>query len=94
MLPGVYVETMGSVAGGLGLIGFVPQGWQTVRRGTAGDLNLGTLVIFAANTALWALYGMLMRGWALAVSDGLILLLIGILLAYKIRDRRRARTAT
>jgi len=87
----VWIEAMGAVAGALGMIGFVPQVWQTIRRGTAGDLNLAMLVIFAANTLLWTIYGVLKHAWALAGSDAIILVLIAVLLAYKTNDIAKAR---
>ncbi len=85
-----WTEILGAVAGGLGLIGFVPQVAQTVRRGTAGDLNLATLSLFAVNASLWIAYGVLKRAWALAGSDALILCFLGILIGYKIADGRRS----
>ncbi len=84
-----WTEILGAVAGALGLIGFMPQVAQTVRRGTAGDLNMAMLVLFAINAALWMAYGVLKQAWALAGSDALILCLLGVLLGYKIADRRR-----
>lgn len=86
------VEGMGVIAGALGMIGFVPQVAQTVRRRTAGDLNLHMLLIFVVNTTLWAAYGVLKRAWALAGSDAVVLMLLVILLAYKGRDLWLART--
>jgi MtN3 and saliva related transmembrane protein len=85
-MDAVLIEAIGVVAGALGMIGFVPQVIQTVRRQTAGDLVLHTLLIFAANTTLWTLYGVLKHAWALAGSDGIVLVLLAVLLAYKVRD--------
>ena len=92
--PNVVVEAMGAVAGFLGLVGFIPQVAQSLRRGTAGDLNVATLLIFALNTLLWSLYGIAKNAWALAASDAAILGLIGILLWLKLRDLSRARAAS
>jgi uncharacterized protein with PQ loop repeat len=89
VFAGDWIEAVGAVAGLLGLVGFVPQVVQTVRRGTAGDLNAATLVLFAVNTALWVLYGVAKQAWALAGSDGLILSFLGVLVGYKIADRMR-----
>jgi uncharacterized protein with PQ loop repeat len=82
----VLVEAMGALAGALGMVGYVPQVAQTIRRGTAGDLNLHMLLIFVANTTLWMIYGVLKRAWALAGSDAVVLVLLATLLAYKTRD--------
>jgi MtN3 and saliva related transmembrane protein len=89
----VLIEGMGAVAGALGMVGFLPQVAQTVRRGTTGDLNLHMLLIFALNTTLWALYGLLKQAWALAGSDAVVLALLIVLLGYKARDLRRAAEA-
>jgi MtN3 and saliva related transmembrane protein len=86
----VLVEVMGAVAGVLGMVGFVPQVAQTIRRKTAGDLNLHMLLIFVANTTLWMTYGVLKHAWALAGSDAVVLVLLVTLLAYKTRDLWRA----
>jgi MtN3 and saliva related transmembrane protein len=87
----VLVEAMGAVAGALGMVGYVPQVVQTIRRGTAGDLNLHMLLIFVVNTTLWAVYGVLKQAWALAGSDAVVLALLATLLAYKARDLWLAR---
>ena len=87
MFDSAHIEAVGAVAGVLGLVGFVPQVAQTVRRGTAGDLNLAMLVLFAINAALWIAYGVVKQAWALAGSDALILGFLAILIGYKIADR-------
>ena len=83
-------ESIGVIAGLLGLVGFVPQIVQTVRRGTAGDLNMAMLVLFAVNASLWIVYGVLKHAWALAGSDTLILGFLGILIGYKLADWTRS----
>ena len=87
----VLVEAMGTLAGALGMVGYVPQVAQTIRRRTAGDLNLHMLLIFVINTTLWAVYGVLKQAWALAGSDLVVLALLATLLAYKVRDLWLAR---
>jgi MtN3 and saliva related transmembrane protein len=87
-------EAMGSVAGALGMVGYVPQVIRAVWRGTAGDLSGWMLAIFAVNTTLWTVYGILKQAWALAGSDAIVLALLLVLLVYKLRDlRREARQA-
>lgn len=82
----LWIEAIGTVAGVLGMIGFAPQVFRTIRRGTAGDLTMSMLVIFVANTALWTIYGVLKQAWALAGSDAIVLVLLVVLLGYKARD--------
>lgn len=85
-MTNLMIEAIGGIAGALGMVGFIPQVIRTVRRGTAGDLSGWTLAIFAINTSLWTIYGMLKQAWALAGSDALVLALLAVLLTYKVRD--------
>lgn len=92
---------VGTVAGILTTTSFLPQVWHSFRSRSCRDLTYGMLIVMLSGTALWTLYGVMLRRWPIilpnAITCGLILSLIGMKAAYhpsaRIRDQKEDRGA-
>ena len=80
-------DLIGSAAGTLTTIAFIPQVLKAWRTQSVDDLSLGMLVAFTTGVALWVLYGFAMKALPLVVTNGATLFLALILLGMKIRSR-------
>lgn len=76
---------IGLAAGACTTLSFVPQVVKTVRSRDTRSLSLGMYLIFTAGVALWLAYGLAIGDFAIALANGVTLLLAGVVLAYKLR---------
>jgi MtN3 and saliva related transmembrane protein len=79
------VTLVGLVAAFCTTFAFLPQVIRTWRTRSTEDLSLGMLLVLVAGTALWLAYGLLLPDVPLVAANGLTLLLIGTILACKLR---------
>lgn len=84
---------IGYVAGTLTTASFLPQVFHSFRSRSCRDLSYAMLFVMGAGTALWAIYGVMLRRWPIilpnAITFGLISALIGMKASYHPRGRRR-----
>jgi MtN3 and saliva related transmembrane protein len=81
------VEWIGLISGALTTIAFVPQVMRTWRTRSAADLSLGMLVTFTTGVLGWLVYGLLSHQLPVILSNVVMLVLSGVLLALKVRFR-------
>jgi MtN3 and saliva related transmembrane protein len=81
-------ELIGFLAGTMTTVSFIPQLAKTWKTKSAGDLSMGTLVIFSAGVLLWLTYGLLLHSWPMIGANGLTLAETVFLMAMKRRDAR------
>jgi MtN3 and saliva related transmembrane protein len=78
-------ELIGYLAAIITTACYVPQALHVIRsRQTAGISLLAYSMLFAG-VGLWALYGVLIGDWPLILANGVSIVLIGTILAMKIR---------
>ena len=77
--------TIGSLAGFLTTIAFVPQVLRVWRSRSARDLSLHTFATFTAGVALWLAYGILRDEAPIIVWNAVTLALAGTILVMKLR---------
>lgn len=82
------VDLIGSIAGVLTTLAFVPQVARTWRTRSARDLSLAWLVVFIAGVALWLVYGLVLASWPLIMANGVTLALVLMLLWMKLATYR------
>lgn len=70
---------------------FVPQTVKTMRAGSADDLAWGYLVLFGIGISLWFLHGLRIGDVALALANGITLMMIGLIIWTKATGSRRER---
>ena len=85
-MPPQQVELIGFLAGTLTTLSFIPQVVKTWKTKSAGDLSLGTLIIFSAGVTLWLTYGLLLHSWPMICSNALTLAESAFLAVMKVRD--------
>ena len=78
-------EAIGTIAGLLTTIAFVPQVWRVWKTRSARDLSLPMYSIFTAGVALWLVYGILIGSLPVILTNGVTLVLAGAVLVLKLK---------
>lgn len=76
---------IGSVAGLLTTVAFIPQVWLIWKTRRTDGISLGMYSVFTAGVALWLGYGVLIGSWPVIVANSLTLTLALLILAMKLR---------
>jgi MtN3 and saliva related transmembrane protein len=79
------VNLLGSVAGVLTTLSFVPQVIKTWRTRKADDISLGMLLLFTLGVALWGVYGVIIGAAPVIVANGVTLVLAFVMVIMKLR---------
>jgi MtN3 and saliva related transmembrane protein len=80
------IDLLGSVAGLLTTISFVPQVVKTLRSRQTRDISLAMWVTFITGVTLWTVYGLLLGAWPIVAANVPTLALAGTILVVKIRN--------
>lgn len=80
-------DLLGSAAGTLTTVAFIPQVARAWRTKSVDDLSFWMLFAFTSGVALWALYGVVTKAIPLIVTNGITFVLAMALLVMKIRTR-------
>jgi MtN3 and saliva related transmembrane protein len=83
------IDALGSFAACLTTLAFLPQVFQTWRKGSAHELSLAWLITFFCGILAWLVYGVLLGAGPLIFSNAITLALVGALLMLKMRDLAR-----
>lgn len=76
---------IGSSAGLLCTISFLPQVIKVIRTKNTEDLSFATFSIFSMGVFLWLIYGILIGKIPIILANGITLILVIIILTLKIR---------
>jgi MtN3 and saliva related transmembrane protein len=87
----VPVELLGTVAGTLTTVSFLPQAIKTLRTRSAGDLSLAMFSSFFVGVLLWVAYGVLAGAWSIILSNVITACLAGFILNMKVTHMIRLR---
>jgi MtN3 and saliva related transmembrane protein len=79
------VNLLGSVAGVLTTLSFVPQVIKTWRTRKADDISLGMLLLFSLGVGLWGVYGVIIGATPVIVANGVTLVLAFVMVIMKLR---------
>lgn len=82
---------IGTLAGILTTIAFVPQVIKTWRTRSAQDISLFMFLLFSTGVLLWLIYGFVLGAMPIIIANGVTLALSLSILALKIHDMYRAR---
>jgi MtN3 and saliva related transmembrane protein len=80
-----WIDVLGSVAGMLTTIAFVPQVMQTWKTRSAKDLSLAMILTFWLGVFLWLIYGLFIQSMPVIVANGVTFLLQGCILWFKLK---------
>jgi MtN3 and saliva related transmembrane protein len=76
---------LGSVAGALTTIAFVPQLIQVVKTKSTKDISLLMFIIFTSGVTCWTIYGILIKEIPIIVANSIVFVLALVILGYKIK---------
>jgi MtN3 and saliva related transmembrane protein len=79
------VDWLGTLAGGLTTIAFIPQAVLTWRRKKAEGVSLGMYSLFTTGIALWLVYGFWLGAVPIIVANAITLVLALFILVMKVR---------
>lgn len=82
------VNTIGTLAGLLTTVAFVPQVVRTWKTGSAEDISLLTFLLFTSGVLLWLVYGVMLHALPVILANAVTLALSASILALKVRDLR------
>jgi len=85
-----WIDLLGSLAGSLTTLSFLPQVAKTWRSGSAKDISLGMFVLYCAGVILWLVYGVFLMAWPIILSNAMTLVLSGLILWFKIKETLRS----
>jgi MtN3 and saliva related transmembrane protein len=81
-------DVIGSAAGTLTTVAFIPQVVRAWKTGSVEDLSLWMLLAFTTGVGLWAVYGVVTDAMPLIITNGLTFVLAMTLLVLKLRGSR------
>jgi MtN3 and saliva related transmembrane protein len=81
-------DVIGSAAGTLTTVAFIPQVIRAWRTRSVQDLSLWMLLAFTTGVCLWTLYGVVTNAMPLIITNGITFVLALMLLGMKIRSPR------
>ena len=85
MLALSFVDTVGVTGAALTTLCWLPQALKVVREKDTRALSLPATAAFTIGIALWLVYGVAIGDWPLIGSNAVTLLLMGPILAMKVR---------
>ncbi len=80
-------DVVGSLAGLLTTVAFLPQVIKTWKSRSAADLSLIMFATLCLGVALWLVYGLMLGAWPVIIANAVTLLLAGTILALKLLRR-------
>jgi len=85
----IIKEAVGTLAGVLTTISFLPQVIKTYRSRSAKDLSLGMFSLFTLGVFLWTIYGLAIGSFPITAANSITLVLAASLLYAKFKFRCR-----
>jgi len=79
------MELIGSLAGLLTTISFLPQVIKTYKSRSAKDLSLGMFLMFTLGVLAWLIYGIGINKLPIIAANSVTLVLAGMILTAKLR---------
>lgn len=79
------IDSIGTLAGFLTTISFIPQVVKTWRSGSAEDISLFMFVLFSGGVLLWLVYGIAIESLPIILANSITLLLSTSILYMKLR---------
>lgn len=78
-------DLLGTIAGVLTTVAFVPQVWGVWKTRSTRDISLGMYLVFTIGVGFWLAYGLVLGAWPIVVANLVTLILTGTVLVLKLR---------
>jgi MtN3 and saliva related transmembrane protein len=85
MLFARLIDFIGASGAALTTLCWLPQALKVIREKETRALSLPATAAFTLGVALWLVYGLAIGNWPLIVANALTLVLMGVILAMKLR---------
>ena len=82
------VNILGTLAGTLTTVAFVPQVLKTWRSRSAKDISTGMFLIFTMGVLMWLIYGLYIHSWPIIIANAITLVLASSILMMKVYFHR------
>jgi MtN3 and saliva related transmembrane protein len=80
------METLiGSLAGIVSTVCWLPQTWRTWRTRQTKDLSLSTNLLVLFSVSLWLVYGIMIAAWPMVAANAIAILLVGSIIVAKLK---------
>lgn len=79
------VDILGTVAGAITTLTFLPQVIKTSREKSARDVSLMMFVIAVTNEVLWITYGALRNDWIIIGTNAVLMVMALLMIYFKFR---------
>jgi len=86
-----WLDLVGTLAGSLTTLAFIPQVLKTWRSRSAHDISLLMFLIFTIGVGCWLIYGIGLGSLPIIIANGVTLFLAGCILVMKLHYMRRER---
>ena len=81
----ILADLLGTIAGVLTTVAFVPQVWGVWKTRSTRDISLGMYLVFTTGVGFWLAYGLVLGAWPIIVANLVTLILTGTVLVLKLR---------
>lgn len=78
-------DWLGTVAGAITALTFLPQVIKTFKEKSAKDVSLAMFIIAAVNETMWIVYGFLKADWVIILTNTVVLCFSLIMIVLKFR---------
>ncbi len=78
-------DWLGTVAGAITALTFLPQVIKTFKEKSAKDISLAMFIIAAINETMWIVYGFLKADWVIILTNAVVLSFSLIMIVLKFR---------
>lgn len=79
------INVLGTAAGTLTTLAFIPQVIQTWRSKSAKDISYGMFALFSIGVFLWLIYGIALNAPPIIIANSVTLVLAVTILIFKVR---------
>jgi len=83
----IVINTVGTLAGLCGIVGFTPQIAKILREKDATSVSLKMYAVTTTGFVLWVAYGLLQKSWPITAANSAMLVLAATILLLKLRYR-------
>jgi MtN3 and saliva related transmembrane protein len=89
-LNGTEIEIIGLAAGFFTSVSGIPQLVHVVRRRSANDLSLTTLIMFWFGSLLWVIYGLLDKSLSVSIWNAVGFVIYCALIGFKVYGAKKS----
>lgn len=78
-------EIIGSIAGILTTVCYMPQVWHCYKSKQVAGISLGMYVVLTVGIGLWLVYGAMIGSWPMVVANSITLTMILMIMMMRVR---------